>query len=47
MSGAGKANRVNATLPWLTGPVVRTIGTARSGLHWAFGETGPAHSATN
>jgi HlyD family secretion protein len=48
MNGAGKkrTRRINATLPWLTGPVISMIGTARSGLQWAFGETGPAHSAS-
>jgi len=47
MSGAGKkrSRGINARLPWLTGPVMSMIRTARSGLHWAFGEPGPAHGA--
>ena len=44
MSGARTRSR-NATLSWLTGPIVRAISVATAGLHWAFGETGPAHSA--
>ena len=43
MSGARKRSR-NATLAWLTRPVVGAIDVAKAGLHWAFGETGPAHS---
>ena len=44
MSGARKRSR-NATLAWLTRQVVRAIDVAKAGLHWAFGEAGPAHSA--
>ena len=43
MSSARKRSR-NATLAWLTRQVVRAIDVAKAGLHWAFGETGPAHS---
>jgi HlyD family secretion protein len=43
MSGARAPNR-NVTLAWLTRQVVGAIDVAKAVLHWAFGETGPAHS---
>ena len=43
MSGARKRGR-NTTPAWLTRQVVGAIDVAKGGLHWAFGETGPAHS---
>jgi len=46
MSGAGRRIRDgNRRLAWLTGPIVTTVGAVTTGLRWAFGETGPAHSA--
>ena len=32
-------------MPWLTGPIVKTVGAAKAGLHWAFGDAGPTDSA--
>ncbi len=44
MSGARKRNGGHP-LPWLTGPIVKTVGAAKAGLHWAFGDAGPTDSA--
>ncbi|MGB6503836.1 MAG: biotin/lipoyl-binding protein, partial [Xanthobacteraceae bacterium] len=44
MSGAQK-RIVAGSLPRLTGPIVKTVGAAKAGLHWAFGDAGPADSA--
>ncbi|MGB6748074.1 MAG: hypothetical protein WBE51_08685, partial [Xanthobacteraceae bacterium] len=44
MSGAKKRNSGHP-LPWLTGPIVKTVGAAKAGLHWAFGDAGPTDSA--
>jgi HlyD family secretion protein len=44
MSGAKKRNG-GYSLPWLTGPIVKTVGAAKAGLHWAFGDAGPTDSA--
>jgi HlyD family secretion protein len=44
MSGAKKRNGGHL-LPWLTGPIVKTVGAAKAGLHWAFGDAGPTDSA--
>ena len=44
MSGAKKRNGGHP-LPWLTGPIVKTVGAAKAGLHWAFGDAGPTDSA--
>ena len=48
MSGAAKKpiRRKNAMLSRLTGPIASAIGAARAGLHWAFGEPGPTHGAS-
>ena len=44
MSGAQK-RIVAGSLPRLTGPIVKTVGAAKAGLHWAFGDAGPTDSA--
>jgi HlyD family secretion protein len=44
MSGAEKQN-AGRPLPWLTGPIGKAVGSAKAGLHWAFGDAGPADSA--
>ena len=44
MSGAKKRNGGHP-LPWLTGPIVKTVGAAKAGLHWAFGDAAPTDSA--